>query len=116
MDCRRPRRRRHWNPVQSFLLSSLLLGVLVAVGVAAIVRIRSWWQPGPEDRDDWESTLAEYKDLRDRGMLSDEEFRKIRTLVEPRVQSMPMAPSRDVMPAAERADTSDPTHPSEEQN
>ena len=116
MDCRRPRCRRHRKPVQSFLLSSLLLGVLVAVGVAAIVKIRSWWQSGPEDRDDWESTLAEYKGLRDRGMLSDEEFRKIRTLVEPRVRSVPMAPSRDVVPAAERADASDPTHPSEEQN
>ena len=29
---------------------------------------------------------------------------------------MPMAPSRDVMPAAERADASEPTHPSEEPN
>jgi hypothetical protein len=101
--------------VQSFLLSSLLLGVLVAAGVAAIVKIRSWWQSGPDDRDDWENTLAEYKSLRDRGVLSDEEFRKIRTLVEPRVQSMPMAPSRDAVPAAERADASDPTHPSDEE-
>lgn len=116
MDCRRPRRRRPGNPVQSFLLSSLVLGVLVAVGVAVIVKIRSWWQAVPEDRDDWESTLAEYKGLRDRGVLTDEEFRKIRTLVEPRVRSMPMAPSRDVMPAAERADANDPPHPSEEQN
>ena len=102
--------------MQSFLISSLLLGVLVAVGVAAIVKIRSWWQSGPEDRDDWENTLAEYKSLRDRGMLSDEEFLKIRTLVEPNMHAMPMAPSRDVVPAAERADASEPTHPSEEPN
>ena len=102
--------------VQSFLLSSVVLGVLVAAGVVAIVRIRSWWQAGSDDHDDWESTLAEYKGLRDRGLLSDEEFRKIRTLVEPRTRSVPMASSRDVVPAAERADASDPTHPPEEKN
>jgi hypothetical protein len=33
---------------------------------------------------DWENTLAAYKNLRDEGVLSEEEFRKIRTLVEPR--------------------------------
>jgi len=33
---------------------------------------------------DWETTLATYKNLRDEGVLSEEEFRKIRTLVEPR--------------------------------
>jgi hypothetical protein len=33
---------------------------------------------------DWETMLAAYKNLRDEGVLSEEEFRKIRTLVEPR--------------------------------
>jgi len=36
---------------------------------------------------DWETTLAAYKNLRDEGVLSEEEFRKIRTLVEPRSRS-----------------------------
>ena len=116
MVCRRSRCRRHLGIVQSFLFSSLVLGLIVAVGVAAILRIRSWWQPDHDDRNDWENTLAEYKGLRDRGVLSEEEFRKIRTLVEPHMQSVPMATSREVVPAAERADASEPTHPSEEPN
>jgi len=42
--------------------------------------------PGPSglpDRGDWEGTLATYKNLRDEGVLSEEEFRKIRTLAGP---------------------------------
>ena len=101
--------------VQSFLLSSLLLGVIVAIGVIAIVRIRSWWQADPDDRGDWENVLAGYKGLRDRGMLSDDEYRKIRTLVEPHVQSLPMAPSR-VVPTAEPTEANDPARHSEEQD
>lgn len=116
MDRRRSTGRRHGTNVQSFLLSSLLLGVLVAAGVVVIVKIRSWWQGGPDDHGDWETALAGYKELRDRGMLSDEEYRKIRTLVEPHVQSMPMAPSRTVTSVADRSTGNNPVEPSEEMN
>jgi hypothetical protein len=39
---------------------------------------------GESGRGDWENMLAGYKNLRDEGVLSEEEFRKVRTLVDPR--------------------------------
>jgi hypothetical protein len=73
--------------MQSFLFSALLLAVLVAAGVCLIVTIRSRFRPQAGDSDSWETTLAEYKNLRDKGVLSAEEYRKIRTLVEIRAVS-----------------------------
>ncbi len=70
--------------VQSFLISALLLAVFVAAGIVAIVTIRSRYRGRGAEGGDWESALAGYKNLRDKGVLSDEEYRKIRTLVEPR--------------------------------
>jgi hypothetical protein len=100
--------------VQSFLISSLVLVVIVAMGAAAITRIRTWWRSDADDRDDWENALADYKNLRDRGLLSDDEYRKIKTLVEPHVQSVPMAPSRTAASATDRAERNEPAQPSED--
>jgi hypothetical protein len=72
--------------VQAFLFSAVLLGLLVAVGIAAIVAVRSWWLDPGADHGDWESSLVGYKNLRDKGVLSEEEYRKISTLVEPHVR------------------------------
>lgn len=71
--------------MQSFLTSALLLALFVGAGIVAIVIIRSRYHGRGADGGDWESALAEYKNLRDKGVLSDEEYRKIRSLVEPRV-------------------------------
>ena len=38
---------------------------------------------GESGRGDWENMLVSSKNLRDEGVLSEEEFRKVRTLVEP---------------------------------
>ncbi len=73
--------------MQPFLLNIVLLGLLAAAGVVVIVRIRATWLRSGDDRGDWERTLVSYKNLRDEGVLSEEEFRKIRTLVEPRMRS-----------------------------
>ena len=73
-------------PVQAFLISAVLLGLLVAIGIAAIVAVRSWWLQSGSDHGDWESSLVGYKNLRDKGVLSEEEYRKISTLVEPHVR------------------------------
>lgn len=79
--------------MQAFVVSLLLLSLLVGLGVGAIVTIRKWAKDGslslrPDaGRGDWESWLAKYKNLRDKGVLSDEEYRKIRTLVEPSTQA-----------------------------
>ena len=72
--------------MQAFLISAVLLGVFVALGIAAIVAVRSWWLEPSADHGDWESSLVGYKNLRDKGVLSEEEYRKISTLVEPHVR------------------------------
>lgn len=71
--------------MRSFLTSALLLALFVGAGIVAIVITRSRYRGRGADGGDWEGALAEYKNLRDKGVLSDEEYRKIRTLVEPRV-------------------------------
>ncbi|MDA0970332.1 MAG: hypothetical protein O3A60_07840 [Planctomycetota bacterium] len=69
--------------VTSFLLSVAALLVMLAVGIAIIVRVRSWLGESSGNPDRWESTLADYRNLRNKGVLNEEEYRKIRTLVEP---------------------------------
>ena len=80
--------------VQSFVFSAVLLGLLVACGVVAIVAVRSRWLESGADRGDWETALVGYKNLRDKGVLSEEEYRKISTLVEPRVRVDSSAPDQ----------------------
>jgi len=79
--------------VQAFVLSTLALCLFVGCGIGAIVMIRAWMRGADErsgsGRGDWESALAGYKNLRDKGVLSEEEYRKIRTAVEPSKQIPP---------------------------
>ena len=42
---------------------------------------------GESGRGDWENMLASCKNLRDEGVLSEEEFRKVRRLVDPRLRT-----------------------------
>ena len=72
--------------VPSLLVSIAILVLLGAAGVGAVVVIRRWWLKSGDDRGDWAKTLSEYKNLRDEGVLSEEEYRNIRTLVEPRLR------------------------------
>jgi hypothetical protein len=41
---------------------------------------------GESGRGDWENMLAACKNLRDEGGLSEEEFRKVRTLADPHLR------------------------------
>ena len=71
-------------------LAAILLGGLLAL-IVALRALQSWVRQAQQDqpesgRGDWENALAGYKNLRDQGVLSEEEYRKIRTLVEPHVQ------------------------------
>jgi len=72
--------------VQPFLVSAFVLGLLVAGGIAAIVAVRSWWRRSSDDHGDWESALVGYKNLRDKGVVSEDEYRKISTRIEPYVR------------------------------
>lgn len=93
-------------PVQSFLVTAAVLILLVGAGVWTIAYVRSRWSAdGGDDRGDWEKTLVAYKNLRDEGVLSEEEFRKIRTLVEPRLHTGPAGPHASQRSDAERAGT-----------
>jgi len=79
-----------------------LLALAVGGGIAVIVAIRRWLRGSTagSDRGDWENTLARYKNLRDEGVLSEEEFRKVRTLVAPRTRSgMPEVRGRHQPPS-----------------
>jgi hypothetical protein len=75
--------------------------VLVAAGIGAIVAIRRAWLRSQDDRTEWERTLGDYKNLRDRGVLSEQEYRNIRTLVEPRTRLGAPAPDGRHRPAVE---------------
>ena len=61
----RPSSRTRLFAVQAFLISAVLLGLLVALGIAAIVAVRSWWLDPEADHGDWDSSLVGYKNLRD---------------------------------------------------
>lgn len=74
------------DAVPSLLVSIAILVLAVAAGIGAVVAIRRWWLASGDDRGDWARTLSGCKNLRDEGVLSEEEYRKIRTLVEPRLR------------------------------
>ena len=71
-------------------LAAILFGGLLGL-IVALRALQSWVRQAQQDqpesgRGDWENALAGYKNLRDQGVLSEEEYRKIRTLVEPHMQ------------------------------
>ena len=89
--------------MSALLISAVLLAVVVAAGGAAIVTIRAGWLRSADDQADWERTLVTWKNLRDEGVLTAEEFRNIRTLVEPRMRlGTPVLDGRQ-QPAADAA-------------
>jgi hypothetical protein len=72
----------------SFLITALLLAATIGVAMAAISYVRSRFLGGASDHPGgdgtaWRDSLLGYRNLRDKGVLSDDEYRKIRTLVEP---------------------------------
>ncbi|RLS31916.1 MAG: hypothetical protein DWH80_06125 [Planctomycetota bacterium] len=72
--------------MSSLIWSSLLLIAFVSGGIGAIVMIRSRWHKASDDRAEWERRLVEYRNLRDKGVLNEEEYRKIRALFDPHVR------------------------------
>jgi hypothetical protein len=76
-----------------FVINLVVLAALVAAAVVAILWVRSRWLGrdgvgGFEgtDGEELQNTLLQYRNLRDEGVLSEEEFRRIRTLVGPRLR------------------------------
>ncbi|MBT6642068.1 MAG: hypothetical protein HOB45_02915 [Planctomycetaceae bacterium] len=69
------------------LIHSLILLAVVVSGIVVIVLIREKLHGTGAGRGDcdetWEQKLAEYKKLRDRGVLEEDEYRRIRTLGNP---------------------------------
>ena len=95
----------------SFLLSSFLLIALVAGGIAVIVATREKSRGGGADHgvcdETWEQTLAEYKNLRDRGVLSEDEYRRIKTFVDPSARTSPTNENEPSAISAERTTPED---------
>lgn len=81
----------------------LLVVLVLAGGCGAIVIIRRRWLAPGDDRGDWEKSLVDYRNLRDEGVLSEEEYRNIRTLVEPRTRFGAPASDGRHSPAADAA-------------
>ena len=71
----------------SLLINSLILLAVVVSGIVVIVLIREKLQGTGTGRGDcdetWEQKLDEYKKLLDRGVLEEDEYRRIRTLNDP---------------------------------
>ena len=97
--------------VISFLISSLLLIALVAGGIALIVAIRGTVREPGVGRGDCDETreqqLAEYKNLRDRGVLSEAEYRSIKTSVDLSARTPLTTSSEPSAAAAERTTPED---------
>ena len=70
--------------IQRALILGGVIACAVLAGAAVIMLVQKAMTKPADDRGDWVKTLVEYKNLRDDGVLSEEEYRKIRTLVEPR--------------------------------
>lgn len=70
--------------IQRALILGGVIACAVLAGAAVIMLVQKAMTKPADDRGDWVKTLVSYKNLRDHGVLSDEEYRKIRTLVEPR--------------------------------
>lgn len=64
----------------------LLLAIALGAGVGAVWWVRGWLRRSSDDHGDWEKTLVDWRNLRDAGVLTAEEYRKLRTLVEPRTR------------------------------
>jgi len=85
------------------VVNLLLLAALVAAGVVGLAALRRQILGGSGSTtgasgvgvggfgrskgEDWSSRLTDFKNLRDQGVLSEEEFRKIRGLVEPHART-----------------------------
>lgn len=83
-----PRSIQHLLGVVALLLGSVLLVLVLFRWLQAWVR-STQSEGSAAGRGDWENALAGYKNLRDEGVLSEEEYRKIRTLVEPHLHVGP---------------------------
>ncbi len=68
------------------LVIALLLAVALGAGLGAVWWVRGWLRKSGDDRGDWERTLVGWRNLRDAGVLTEEEYRKVRTLAEPRTR------------------------------
>lgn len=98
------------------VISFGMLAAAVAVAVVVILWVRRRWLGldgvggfDGTDGADWQDALVRYRNIRDEGGLSEEEFRRIRTLVGPRIRSdtpelrgRQRPPSDPIGPAGER--------------
>jgi hypothetical protein len=70
-----------WTDSQLGAIGGLV--ALVAVALVVIARFRRESRRPGAGREDWEETLAVYKNLRIKGVLEEDEYRKIRSVLDP---------------------------------
>lgn len=89
--------------VPPILTIAILLAVVLGAGVYAVSRLRAWLRRPGDDHGDWEKTLVDWRNLRDEGVLTEEEYRKVRTLVEPLTRIGTPDPGTRHQPASGRS-------------
>jgi hypothetical protein len=104
------------TPRFDLVINFAMLAAVVAAAVVVILWVRRRWLGldgvggfDGTDGADWQDALVRYRNIRDEGGLSEEEFRRIRTLVGPRIRSdtpelrgRQRPPSDPIGPAGER--------------
>lgn len=70
-----------WTDSQLGAIGGLV--ALVAVALVVIAWLRREARRPVAGREDWEETLVAYKNLRIKGVLDEDEYRKIRAVLDP---------------------------------
>ena len=66
-----------WNYTWGVLSTLALLGLLTYF----IVKVRLWYTGDEEDSCDWQTTLTEFRQLEEKGLITREEFQRIKNQV-----------------------------------
>ncbi len=71
------------SPTAQAILMGIILAVLIIVGFTTVRKFRNF---DDDDRLTANQMLTNFRELRDEGDISDEEFRKLRTVLSEQVQ------------------------------
>jgi hypothetical protein len=108
-------------PDLSLLLPGMYLAAALLVGAAVLAILRRWRRDDPADAPAAGTQLAHYRTLYEQGQISEEEYRRLRTILGVEIRQSvdlpprppaPPASSQAVQPARGRENASDSAPPS----
>lgn len=71
------------TPAAQAVIMTFLLAVMLIIGVAAVLRFRNFTD---EDKPTTSKLLTNFQELHDRGDISQEEYRKLKTVLHEKLQ------------------------------